>query len=164
MPRSFDGFESSLFINCPFDNGYLPLLRPLLFVVLECGFQPRLASEEADSGQVRVEKIRDLISSCRYSIHDISRMEALHPGDDPRFNMPFELGLDLGCRYYGASRLRTKRCLILEKERYRYQRVLSDISGHDIRAHAGNPEVLMIEVRNWLRVATRQSLPSGNSL
>jgi hypothetical protein len=164
MARGFDGFESSLFINCPFDREYVPLLHSLVFVVFECGFQPRLASEQADSGRVRIDKIRDLIRSCRYSIHDISRIEALHPGDEPRFNMPFELGLDLGCRYYGAPRLREKQCLILEKERYRYQRVLSDISGNDIRAHGSDPEVLIKEVRNWLRVVTDTVLPSGESL
>jgi hypothetical protein len=164
MARGFDGFESSLFINCPFDREYVPLLHSLVFVVFECGLQPRLASDQADSGRVRIDKIRDLIRSCRYSVHDISRIEALHPGDEPRFNMPFELGLDLGCRYYGAPRLRDKQCLILEKERYRYQRVLSDISGNDIRAHGGDPKVLMSEVRNWLRVATDKILPSTESL
>jgi len=164
MARSFDGFESSLFINCPFDREYVPLLHSLVFVVFECGLQPRLASEQADSGRVRIDKIRDLIRSCRYSIHDISRIEATPPGDEPRFNMPFELGLDLGCRYYGAPRLRDKQCLILEKERYRYQRVLSDISGNDIRAHEGDPKVLMSEVRNWLRVVAGQLLPSGDIL
>lgn len=164
MARGFDGFESSLFINCPFDPDYVPLLHSLIFVVFECGLQPRLASEQADSGGVRIDKIRELIRSCRYSIHDISRIESLHARDEPRFNMPFELGLDLGCRYYGAPRLRDKRCLILEKERYRYQRVLSDISGNDIRAHGSDPRVLMGEVRNWLRVVTDKPLPSGESL
>jgi hypothetical protein len=133
-------------------------------VIFECGLQPRLASDEVDSGRVRVEKIRDLVRSCRYSIHDISRMEALAPGDDPRFNMPFELGLDLGCRYYGASRLRNKQCLILEKEPYRYQRVLSDISGNDIRAHGNDSETLVLEVRNWLRAVRDTILPSGGDL
>jgi len=164
MVRGFDGFESSLFINCPFDREYVPLLHSLVFVVFECGLQPRLASDQTDSGHVRIDKIRNLIRSCRYSVHDISRIEALRPGDEPRFNMPFELGLDLGCRYYGAPRLRDKQCLILEKERYRYQRVLSDISGNDIRAHEGDPKVLMSEVRNWLRVVTDKVLPSGDIL
>jgi hypothetical protein len=164
MTRGSDGFESSLFINCPFDREYVPLLHSLVFAVFDCGLQPRLASEQADSGRVRIDKIRELIRSCRYSVHDISRIEARHPGDEPRFNMPFELGLDLGCRYYGAPRLRDKQCLILEKERYRYQRVLSDISGNDIRAHGDDPKVLMSEIRNWLRVVTGKDLPSGDSL
>ena len=164
MARAAEGFESNLFINCPFDRDYLPLLRSLIFVVFECGLQPRLASLEVDSGRVRIEKIRDLVRSCRYSIHDISRIEPLYPGDDPRFNMPFELGLDLGCRYYGTPRLQSKQCLVLEKERYRYQRVLSDISGNDIRAHDADAETLMTEVRNWLRSTTERMLPSANEM
>lgn len=127
-------FEGSVFINCPFDSEYRLLAQALIFTVLECGLEPRIASERVDSGQVRMEKIRELIRSCRFSIHDISRIEPLRRGDLPRFNMPFELGLDLGSRYYGDADLATKQCLILEREQYRYQRVLSDIAGHDIRA------------------------------
>jgi hypothetical protein len=157
-------FERGVFINCPFDLDYLPLLQSLIFTILECGLEPRLALEEPDSGEVRVHKIRNLIRSCRFSVHDISRMEPLRDVDLPRFNMPFELGLDLGCRYYGGGRLESKRSLILEREPYRYQRVLSDISGNDIRAHRGDPETLMAEVRNWLKAMTRGTLPSGSSM
>jgi hypothetical protein len=164
MVAGADRFDRSLFVNCPFDPEYLPLLQGLIFTILECGLEPRLALEDADSGQVRVQKIRDLIRSCRFSVHDISRIEPLREGDLPRFNMPFELGLDLGCRYYGGKRLESKQCLILERERYRYQRVLSDVSGNDIRAHGGDPVALVTEVRNWLKVATRTELPSGSSI
>jgi hypothetical protein len=164
MPSGADHFDRSLFINCPFDPEYLPLLQSLIFTVLECGLEPRLALDGADSGEARMHKIRNLIRSCRFSIHDISRIEPLRGGDLPRFNMPFELGLDLGCRYYGSGWLGSKQSLVLERERYRYQKVLSDISGNDTRAHGGDPETLMIEVRNWLKVATRLKLPSGSSL
>jgi hypothetical protein len=164
MAPETDSFDRSLFINCPFDADYLPLLQLLVFTVLECGLEPRIALEQADSGQDRFHKIRSLIQSCRFSIHDISRIEPLNEGDLPRFNMPFELGLDLGGRYYGAGCLTGKQCLILERERYRYQKVLSDLSGHDIRAHRGDPVTLVTEVRNWLKVATRQLLPSGYSI
>lgn len=164
MSSGADRFDRSLFINCPFDPEYLPLLQSLIFTVLECGLEPRLALDAADSGEARVHKIRNLIRSCRFSIHDISRIEPLRDGDLPRFNIPFELGLDLGCRYYGSGRLGSKQSLVLERERYRYQKVLSDISGNDIRAHGSDPETLMIEVRNWLKVATRLKLPSGSSL
>lgn len=157
-------FERDLFINCPFDAAYLPLLQCLIFTVLECGFRPRIALEGADSGQVRFQKIQELIRSCRFSIHDLSRIEPLHSGDLPRFNMPFELGLDLGGRYFGNGRLNRKQCLILERERYRYQKVLSDIAGNDIRAHEGDPAILVLEVRNWLRVAAGRSLPSGSRI
>jgi hypothetical protein len=93
------GFHQTVFLNCPYDDEYRPLLGALLFSVLDCGLTPRLASDQADSGQPRLEKIRELIRDSRFSIHDISRMDPLQPGDLPRFNMPFELGLDLGCRF-----------------------------------------------------------------
>jgi len=158
MPPPTEGFGRNVFINCPFDADYLPLARILVFCVLRCGFQPRIATERSDSGEVRVEKIRELIQSSRYSIHDLSRMEPLRPEDLPRFNMPFELGLDLGCRYYGTARLKSKQCLILETERYRYQKVLSDIAGNDIRAHHDDPEQLVQELRDWLRVSSGEPL------
>ncbi len=157
-------FDRQVFINCPFDAHYLPLLRALIFTILDCRLIPRIASEEVDSGLVRFEKIRGLIRACRFSIHDISRIEPLHSGDLPRFNMPFELGLDLGCRLYASGRLAGKQCLILEQEKYRYQRVLSDISGNDIRAHGGDMQTLISEVRTWFSVATASDLPSGSHI
>jgi hypothetical protein len=42
-------FELNVFINCPFDEQYYPLLRPLLFTVVYLGFNPRIASERSDS-------------------------------------------------------------------------------------------------------------------
>ena len=163
MPPAFD-FDLQVFVNCPLDDEYRPLLKALIFTVLECGLTPCLASNEVDSGLVRIEKIRRLIRSCRLSIHDISRMEPLRENDLPRFNMPFELGLDFGCRFYGTRRLSQKQCLILEQERYRYHKVLSDISGHDVRAHEGDARTLVSEVRNWLRVTTARELPSASGI
>lgn len=95
MPKNRWDFEKNIFINCPLDPDYKQMLRALIFTVLDCGFEPRIASERQDSGQIRVSKIKDLIRESCYSIHDISRMEPLKNGDLPRFNMPFELGLDL---------------------------------------------------------------------
>lgn len=124
------------------------------------GFTPRIALEDPDSGEARIERIKELIRACRLSIHDISRMEPLRKGDLPRFNMPFELGLDLGAKAFGASPLTDKRCLILERDQYRFQKVLSDISGNDIRAHDGQPEEVLKQVRNWLNsISKNRNLP-----
>jgi hypothetical protein len=158
------GFDQTVFLNCPYDDDYRPLLGALVFTVVQCGLTPRLAWDQADSGQLRLDKIRNLIRGSRFSIHDISRMEPLRQGDLPRFNMPFELGLDLGCRFFGEPPLATKQCLILERQRDRYRRALSDISGNDIRAHRGEAKTLIGEVRNWLRVTTGRNLPSGSRL
>ena len=71
-------------------------------------------------------------------------------GEFPRLNMPYELGLDVGAAEYGNGRLKSKRALILDTERYHYQRVLSDIAGQDIENHNDNPHTLIIKVRNWI--------------
>jgi len=85
-------FDQNVFINCPFDDAYLPIFRALVFAVFECGLIPRSAQEVYDTGVVRLEKIESLIKDCRWGIHDISRTE-LNANHLPRFNMPLELGL-----------------------------------------------------------------------
>jgi hypothetical protein len=64
--------------------------------------------------------------------------------------MPFELGIDYGCRQYFGSGRDQKRILILEEEPYRYQAALSDLSGCDIQFHAGDYQKAVRKVRNWL--------------
>ena len=121
-----------------------------MFCVVDLGFTPRLASENQDSADVRLVKIAELIQASKYSIHDLSRCQATSAGEHFRLNMPFELGIDYGCRnYFGGNRLE-KRFLILEEERYRYQAALSDISGSDIQSHGGDWQIAVKKVRNWL--------------
>lgn len=143
-------FDRNVFINCPFDDGYRPLLRPLLFTVYCLGFQPRIALECRDSGRPRIDKIVELIRESRYAIHDLSRIRATAAGEFFRLNMPFELGVDFGCRTFKPGRCSRKECLILGSHPYQYQAALSDLSGSDIQSHGGNPEQVVREVRNWL--------------
>ena len=152
-------FDASVFINCPFDKDYLPMLRSMLFTLVYCGFQPRIGSERYNSLEGRLEKIKELIRDCRYSIHDISRMDAMKEGEFPRFNMPFELGIDLGCRVFGNGFCSQKECVVFEKEKYRYTKVISDLSGVDIMDHGMQPELLVHRLREWLRVTTKKKLP-----
>ena len=67
-------------------------------------------------------------------------------------------------RESGVSPWRDKRCLVLDTDRYRYQRALSDLAGHDIKAHGDNPERLVRHVRDWLTENGVPSLPYGTSL
>ncbi len=151
-------FERSVFINCPFDDNYRHLLQPLLFSILYLGFEPKIAST-ISSGNIRVQEIKKLIKDSQYSIHDISRCKPLFAGDMPRFNMPFELGLDIGCQTYGSRKLNDKKCLILETEKYHYQKVISDISGQDIKEHDDNPQKLISQVREWFIGLLNMRLP-----
>lgn len=141
--------QSNVFINCPFDNYYFPLLKPLLFTLIYIDLKPQI-SETSDSGEVRLTKIQKLMSISKYSIHDLSRMEPLKSKDYPRFNMPFECGIDFGLRM-SDDKYQAKKFLILEKEQHRYQKVISDISGNDIKAHKNEPEQIVKVVRDWFR-------------
>jgi len=92
----------------------------------------------------------ELVASSRYSIHDLSRCQAREKGEFYRLNMPFELGLDVGCRRFGGERMSEKVILVLEEKRFRYQAAISDLAGSDIEAHGGDYAVAVRKVRNWL--------------
>ena len=143
-------FGKSVFINCPFDKDYEPILQAILFCVVYLGFEPRIATESNDSGSVRLNKICEIIENSKYSIHDLSRCQAKKKGEHFRLNMPFELGVDYGCRRYFGQEREGKRLLILEEKMYRYQAAISDLSGCDIQAHAGDFQNAVRKVRNWL--------------
>lgn len=144
-------YEQNVFINCPFDSQYTPLFEAIVFTIADCGFRPVCARERMNSGQIRLEKITELIRDSRYSIHDLSRTEPDERYSLPRFNMPLELGIALGCRNVGPGRQRRKTLLVLDKRRYRYHKFVSDISGQDISEHANRPSRAVEAVRNWLR-------------
>src|ERR1019366_9449595 len=132
-------YEGSVFLNVPFDKTYSRLSDALIYAVYDCGFVARSALEVEDSGRTRVEKILDIIEQSKFGIHDISRAGLDRTTGLARFNMPLELGFFLGAARYGSSKDREKRCLVLDRERYRYRNFCSDISGQDIRAHNDEP-------------------------
>lgn len=155
-------YERNVFLNCPFDGPYSHMFEAIAFAVFDCGFFLRCALETEDAGQVRMEKIFEIIGDCRFGINDLSRTCLDSATGLPRFNMPFELGIFLGARRYGQRRQQEKCCLILDREKYRYQIFLSDISGQDIREHGDNPMDAIRIVRNWLRNFSQQTgIPGG---
>ena len=154
-------YDDQVFVNCPFDEEYKELFDAIIFTVHDCGFVARSALELDNASQIRIEKIVRIIKSCRLGIHDISRTE-LSKEELPRFNMPLEIGLFLGVAWAGNSKQSKKNCLILDRDKFRYQKFCSDIAGQDIKAHNGRTEDLIKEVRNWLASARRAVvLPSG---
>lgn len=124
-----------------------------MFTVHQCGFWARCALEAEDSGEERIRKIKRIIRESRFGIHDISRVELDAANHLPRFNMPLELGLFLGAQEYGSGVQGRKQSLVLDEERYRYQKFCSDIAGQDIRAHGGDPVRLIAAVRAMLSTA-----------
>ena len=143
-------YDDCVFLNVPFDSKYEPFLRALVFAVHDCGLVARCAREIDNSGQVRLEKIYELMGESRFGIHDISRTSLDRESRLPRFNMPLELGIFLGATKFGTGDQKKKSCLILDREPHRYQTYCSDIAGQDIRAHHNRLSEAVKVVRNWL--------------
>lgn len=122
----------------------------MAFCVVYLGFHPRFAPENPDNGAARLDRIVELVRESKYGIHDLSRCKSTEIGEYSRMNMPFELGIDHACRRFGSGELCGKAILILEENKYDYQKVLSDISGWDIHAHGGSFEKAVRHVRSWL--------------
>jgi hypothetical protein len=159
-------FEHCVFINCPLDDDYRALFDAIVFAIHDCGYIARCSLEVSDASQVRIDKISGIIASCKFGIHDISRTELDWATGLPRFNMPLELGMFLGAKRFGAGRHKSKTCLILDVERYRYQKFISDIAGQDIASHGGDPSKAIKTVRDWLSAATVRSvqIPGGGTI
>lgn len=155
--------SKDVFLNCPFDPTYRPLFNAIVFSIYDLGFRARCALETDEGSEIRFDKIIRIIGECKYGIHDISATEENPAINLPRFNMPLELGLDLGCKRYGPPSQRRKSVLILDREQYRYRDFISDIAGQDIHAHGADPRRAIREVRNWLASKTGP-LPGGSEI
>jgi len=154
-----------VFLNCPFDEDYLPVLRAIVFAVQASGFEVRSALEEDNSAEERFCRICDIIADCRLGIHDLSRVQQDPTTGAPRFNMPLELGLFLGARQFGCGDQKTKQCLVLDAESFRYRNSCSDIAGRDIKVHGNKPQEAIKQIRNWLNtINNTATLPGANYL
>ena len=160
MNLLFKSFEKNIFVNCPFDDDYRRLLIPVIFTVKYFNYIPRLALESANSGESRIDKIVGLIKESKFGIHDLSRIISSDKNEHYRMNMPFELGIDYGCQKFKEGIWKEKKILILEKEKFRYRKALSDLSGSDIKNHDNDPIKIMRAVRDWL---VTEELHTGDS-
>ena len=156
-------FATNVFINCPFDKEYDPLLKSLIFVLVYLGFTPKI-SQTRSSSNIRINQIIAHIRDSKFGIHDLSRSKPMAVGELPRFNMPYELGLDIGCLEFGSGKLKTKKILILETSRFHYQKVLSDIAGQDISEHNDDPKKLVTRVRNWFASVENKNYPGSTEI
>jgi hypothetical protein len=145
-----ENFDRNVFINCPFDKDFLPILEAMLFCIIFLKLNPLLATIRNDGAEIRLEKIKNLIKTSKFSIHDLSRSQARQRGEYSRMNMPFELGMDYGCRRFGGGRHAEKSMLILVEEKHRHQIFISDLAGFDVEAHETNHQKAVRKVRNWL--------------
>ena len=157
------GYSDSVFINCPFDEDYNPILQAIVYAVYRCGFFPKTALDEDDGTENRLNKIIRLIKDCRYGIHDLSRIE-LNVAGFPRFNMPFELGIFFGAKNLGNKAQKGKNALVFERVKYTYQQYISDLNGIDTKAHNDDPSIAIRKVRDWLHTASGRSTIPGYAI
>ncbi len=156
-----DNFSKNVFINCPFDADYRQLLIGIIFTVKYFDYIPRLSLEREDSGESRIGKILRIIEESKFGIHDLSRIVSKKKGEHYRMNMPFELGIDYGCQKLKGGRWEGKKILVLEKEKYRFQKAISDLSGSDIKNHDDEVSKVVCAVRDWFVTEELQTGHSG---
>ena len=135
--------NKTAFINCPYDDEYKSLFQLLVYLCAYFSYEPRFASEDYSSSS-RTKKIIEMIKETSVGIHDISRI-ALTDGY-PRFNMPFELGMDY---IYTEEFNDDRKILVLDGNNNDYKRTLSDLNCSDIDAHENKPKKLISIVRNF---------------
>jgi hypothetical protein len=144
--RALGKRRSNVFINMPFDSEgrYRHLLVAYVAGLAGLGFTPRCVLEIPPYPN-RLERLRKIIAECASSVHELSCVKT--ESGFPRFNMPFELGMVVG--------MNTHRWFVFESERFRLDRTLSDVKGHDVPIHNGDPEDLIVKLRDVFQ--TRRS-------
>jgi hypothetical protein len=100
-----------------------------------------------------------------YGVHDISMQSLDNATGLPRFNMPFELGLFLGCKHFSAhAEQNSKDFLVLDSAPYRFRESLSDVAGYDIACHNSFPDQVIQLVRDWLANSLGKTMYGASKL
>jgi hypothetical protein len=98
--------------------------------------------------QRRLDRLIRPPGTCRYSFHDLSRVELdTHRPQTPRFNMPFELGLAVASAELSRN---GHRWYVFEAKKLRVSKSLSDIDGTRVYIHGGGPIGVLRELTNAL--------------
>lgn len=146
--------RTEVFLNIPYDKKFERLFLAYIAGISAFGMVPRATLEIPDSSR-RLDKILRLVADCRYSIHDLSRVELDRKKPrTPRFNMPFELGLAV------ASQKRKGKAgadwYVFESTNYRLEKSLSDLNGTDPKIHDGRVAGVLGELCHVFRRKGRQ--------
>lgn len=135
----------SVFLNVPYDEKFKKTYLAYLSGMVSLGLNPK-ATLAIPGGITRLDRIFDLIQSCRYSLHDLSRVELdrTYP-PTPRFNMPMELGIAVA---WAKLNPREHTWFVFESQERRAQKSISDLNGTDCNIHGGTEEGVMRELCN----------------
>jgi hypothetical protein len=148
-PKQADDY---VFLNLPYDSKFEPLFLAYIAGVSAFGLLPRTPLEIPGGGR-RLDNIFDLLRSCRYSIHDLSRVQVSRAVPRaPRFNMPFELGLAVAHQQSGGQHTWS----VFEEVEHRLSKSLSDLDGSAVYLHRGKPNSVLAELSNAFIRSDRQ--------
>jgi hypothetical protein len=137
--------RTEVFLNLPYDPPFENLYLSYICAANAFGMYPRVTLE-IPGGARRLDRIFSLMQSCRYSVHDLSRVQLDRSKPrTPRFNMPFELGLAVAWEKLHKNR---HVWFVMESMNYRLAKSLSDLSGTDAYIHGGTIEGVFREVGN----------------
>ncbi len=152
MPVTVDPY--SAFLNVPYDSEFESVYLAYIAGLAAFGLKAR-TTLEIPGGARRLDRIFQLIQTCRYSLHDLSRVELnVRRPATPRFNMPFELGLAVACER--MSRKGTHLWFVFESTRRRIYKSLSDLGGTDEHVHGGSVSGVLRELGNALVQSRRR--------
>jgi hypothetical protein len=147
---------NAVFVNIPYDERFRRLYLAYIVGLTHLGLEPR-ATLGISGTERRLDRILALIQSCRYSIHDLSRVQLDRTAPcTPRFNMPFELGLTVT---WAKLNPRQHSWFVFEARARRVQKSLSDLDGSDPNIHDGTVEGVMREICNAF-VRSRAARPT----
>ena len=148
----------SVFLNIPYDIRFGRIYLAFIAGLAHLDLTPK-ATLGIPGGDTRLDRILTLIRSCRYSIHDLSRVQldrSFPP--TPRFNMPFELGLSVAWATIHPDR---HSWFVFESMRRRAQKSVSDLSGTDVNIHNNSPQGVMRELCNaFVRRRDKPTVPA----
>jgi hypothetical protein len=133
------------FLNIPYDQPFENLYLAYIVGLTAHGLVPR-ATLGFPRDARRLERIFSLIQTCRYSVHDLSRIQLDRtPPRAPRFNMPFELGLAVAWTSLNVDRHSWIGCDSLQ---HRPLKSISDLNGTDFHIHHGRVAGVLNALRN----------------
>lgn len=137
---------ADVFLNTPYDRKFERLFLAYISGLSAFGLVPR-ASIEIPGSTRRLDRIFRLIRACKYSIHDLSRVELDGRAPrTPRFNMPFELGLCVAWQMMPMGKQHT--WFVCESQHWRVAQSLSDLNGTDAYIHDGTIAGVFRELGN----------------
>jgi hypothetical protein len=135
------------FINVPYAKRYEKVYLSFIAGSAGYGLVPTAAVHDPSS-RYQLDRIHHLITTARYSFHDLSFMSLdRRPPRTPRLNMAFELGLAIA---FSRSPGSIHEWFAFDTIPYRLDKALSDLGGIRPRIHDRTPQGVLRALMNAL--------------